>query len=185
MLDGRFRATVDKGVEPIGQGIKKTGLTADHFTILGLVLSAASCVAIGTGHLRLGLLLVVLTGLCDTFDGAVAKAVGHVVGPRAPSSTRSPTGSATRCCSSASPGTSASPIPGPLALLPMAVLATSSVISYQRAKAESLGLAAKGGIMERAERIILLRSGSCSRRCWSRCWSSCSPSRSSPPRSGS
>ena len=54
MLDGRFRATVDKGVEPIGHGIKRTGLTADHFTILGLVLSAASCVAIGTGHLRLG-----------------------------------------------------------------------------------------------------------------------------------
>ena len=47
MLDGRFRATVDKGVEPIGQGIKKTGLTADHFTILGLVLSAASLSGVG------------------------------------------------------------------------------------------------------------------------------------------
>ncbi|MEY3619114.1 MAG: hypothetical protein RL726_1812, partial [Actinomycetota bacterium] len=31
--------------------------------------------------------------------------------------------------------------------------------SYERAKAESLGLAAKGGIMERAERIILLCLG--------------------------
>jgi CDP-diacylglycerol--glycerol-3-phosphate 3-phosphatidyltransferase len=41
----------------------------------------------------------------------------------------------------------------------MAVLALSSVISYQRAKAESLGLSAKGGIMERAERIILLCLG--------------------------
>ena len=41
----------------------------------------------------------------------------------------------------------------------MAVLATSSVISYERAKAESLGFAAKGGIMERAERIILLALG--------------------------
>jgi len=28
----------------------------------------------------------------------------------------------------------------------------SSVISYQRAKAESLGIDAKGGLMERAER---------------------------------
>jgi CDP-diacylglycerol--glycerol-3-phosphate 3-phosphatidyltransferase len=46
-----------------------------------------------------------------------------------------------------------------MALLPMAVLALSSVISYQRAKAESLGLSAKGGIMERAERIILLCLG--------------------------
>lgn len=158
MLDGRFRATVDKGVEPIGQGIKKTGLTADHFTILGLVLSAASCVAIGTGHLRLGLLLVVLTGLCDTFDGAVAKASG----------TASVRGA---FFDSVADRVSDSLLflgvawyfsvtdPGPLALLPMAVLAASSVISYQRAKAESLGFAAKGGIMERAERIILLSLG--------------------------
>ena len=33
------------------------------------------------------------------------------------------------------------------------------VISYQRAKAESLGLNAKGGLMERAERIVLLCIG--------------------------
>jgi CDP-diacylglycerol--glycerol-3-phosphate 3-phosphatidyltransferase len=46
-----------------------------------------------------------------------------------------------------------------LALLPMAVALMSSVISYERAKAESLGLSAKGGIMERAERIILLCLG--------------------------
>jgi CDP-diacylglycerol---glycerol-3-phosphate 3-phosphatidyltransferase len=38
-------------------------------------------------------------------------------------------------------------------------MAVSSVISYMRAKAESLGLDAKGGLMERAERIILLCVG--------------------------
>lgn len=40
-----------------------------------------------------------------------------------------------------------------------AVMAVSSLISYQRAKAEALGLTAKGGLMERAERIILLCVG--------------------------
>ena len=40
-----------------------------------------------------------------------------------------------------------------------AVMALSSVISYMRAKAESLGLDAKGGLMERAERIIALCLG--------------------------
>jgi CDP-diacylglycerol--glycerol-3-phosphate 3-phosphatidyltransferase len=43
-----------------------------------------------------------------------------------------------------------------MALLPFAILAVSSVISYERAKAESLGYDAKGGLMERAERLILL-----------------------------
>jgi CDP-diacylglycerol--glycerol-3-phosphate 3-phosphatidyltransferase len=38
-------------------------------------------------------------------------------------------------------------------------MAVSSLISYQRAKAESLGLQAKGGLMERAERIIMLCLG--------------------------
>jgi len=46
-----------------------------------------------------------------------------------------------------------------MALLPYALLASSSLISYQRAKAESLGLDAKGGLMERAERVVLLCIG--------------------------
>jgi CDP-diacylglycerol--glycerol-3-phosphate 3-phosphatidyltransferase len=46
-----------------------------------------------------------------------------------------------------------------MAMLPFAIMALSSVISYQRAKAESLGLDAMGGLMERAVRIILLCLG--------------------------
>ena len=43
---------------------------------------------------------------------------------------------------------------GTIMLLPMAVLATASLISYERAKAELLGYEAKGGLMERAERMV-------------------------------
>ena len=49
--------------------------------------------------------------------------------------------------------------PGRIAVLPMAVLAASMLISYERAKAESLGFDARGGLMERAERIIALGVG--------------------------
>ena len=45
---------------------------------------------------------------------------------------------------------------GRIAILPMAVLAASMLISYERARAESLGFDAKGGLMERAERLLLL-----------------------------
>jgi hypothetical protein len=45
---------------------------------------------------------------------------------------------------------------GHLAVLPLAVLGVTALVSYERAKAESLGLSAKGGLMERAERMILL-----------------------------
>jgi CDP-diacylglycerol--glycerol-3-phosphate 3-phosphatidyltransferase len=48
---------------------------------------------------------------------------------------------------------------GQLVLLPFGILTTTFLISYQRSKAESLGLVAKGGLMERAERLILLGVG--------------------------
>ena len=44
-------------------------------------------------------------------------------------------------------------------MVPFGILGFSLIISYERAKAESLGLEAKGGLMERAERIILLELG--------------------------
>ena len=53
----------------------------------------------------------------------------------------------------------ASTQPGRVAVLPLAVLAASMLISYERAKAESLGFDARGGLMERAERLIVLAFG--------------------------
>ena len=41
----------------------------------------------------------------------------------------------------------------------MAILGVTALVSYERAKAESLGLSAKGGLMERAERMILFGVG--------------------------
>jgi CDP-diacylglycerol--glycerol-3-phosphate 3-phosphatidyltransferase len=46
-----------------------------------------------------------------------------------------------------------------LPLLAFAAVALSMLISYERAKAESLGFTANGGIMERAERMVLLAIG--------------------------
>jgi CDP-diacylglycerol--glycerol-3-phosphate 3-phosphatidyltransferase len=46
-----------------------------------------------------------------------------------------------------------------LAMVAFAAAALSMVVSYERAKAESLGLTARGGLMERAERTVLLAVG--------------------------
>lgn len=158
MFDGKFRVPVDKAVKPLGDGLRRTGLTPDHLTILGLVVAVGAAVAIGSGWLRLGLLLVVLAALPDLLDGALAKA----------SNSSSPRGaffdSTIDRLSDALLfggvawhfGSTKSPH---WAMLPFAIMALSSVISYMRAKAESLGLDAKGGLMERAERIIALCLG--------------------------
>jgi CDP-diacylglycerol--glycerol-3-phosphate 3-phosphatidyltransferase len=158
MFDGHLRAPVERAVKPIGDRLRRTRLSPDHLTIVGLVVAVGAAVAIGAGFLALGLLLVILAALPDLLDGALAKA----------SNTSSQRGAffdsvIDRVADSLLFGGVAwyfaSEGSAHMALLPMAVLAASSVISYQRAKAESLGLSAKGGIMERAERIILLCLG--------------------------
>ncbi|MCB0963678.1 MAG: CDP-alcohol phosphatidyltransferase family protein [Acidimicrobiales bacterium] len=158
MFDGRFRAEAERTLKPVGAQIKRTGITADQLTITGIVMAAGASLAIANGALRLGLLLLVLTALPDVLDGAVAKASG----------TASPRGSffdsvADRFTDALLLGGVAWYLAGTesahVALLPMAVLGASMLISYERAKAEALGYEAKGGLMERAERLIALGLG--------------------------
>jgi CDP-diacylglycerol--glycerol-3-phosphate 3-phosphatidyltransferase len=158
MFDGRWRTAVDAGVKPVGSALRKTGVSADHLTATGLVMAGATAGAIGTGHLFVGLVLLGLAAIPDLLDGAVAKASG----------TSSQRGAffdsvADRVTDTLVLGGIAWHFAvdrGGLApMLPFAVLGASTLISYERAKAESLGYEAKGGIMERAERIIVLAVG--------------------------
>ena len=55
MFDGRFRAEAERTLKPVGQSLKRTGITADHLTVLGILMALAASVAIGNGALRLGL----------------------------------------------------------------------------------------------------------------------------------
>ena len=57
MFDGNFRVHFEKALRPVGESLRRTGLSPDHFTLLGLVVAAAASVAIGAGYLQLGLLL--------------------------------------------------------------------------------------------------------------------------------
>jgi len=158
VFDGRFRHGVDKRTGPIAVVVERTGLTADHLTCLGLVLAVATAVAIGSGRLLLGLVLLALSALPDLFDGPVAKAAGttSVRGAFFDST-------ADRVTDALVLGGVAwylqSAEGGHWAMLAFAVLGVSTLVSYQRAKAESLGFDAKGGLMERAERILALGLG--------------------------
>jgi CDP-diacylglycerol---glycerol-3-phosphate 3-phosphatidyltransferase len=158
VFDGKYRKPIDLAVKPIGDGLRRTRLTPDHLTVLGLVVGVGAAVAIGFGYLQLGLLLVVLAGLPDLLDGALAKASGAA-------SQRGAFFDSTvdRITDALLFGGVAWYLAGHespyLTLLPFAIMAISALISYQRAKAESLGLDAKGGLMERAERVVLLCMG--------------------------
>lgn len=158
MFDGQFRAPIERAVRPVGMLLRRTGMSPDHLTILGVAFAVAAAVAIARGSLRGGLALVILAALPDLLDGALAKA----------SNTASQRGAffdsvVDRVTDSILFGGVAwyfaSEKSAHMSLLPMAIMGVSSLISYERAKAESLGLHAKGGLMERAERIIVLCVG--------------------------
>jgi len=158
MFDGRFRGPIENAVRPVGLLLRRTGMSPDHLTILGIVFAVAAAVAIARGALQGGLALVILAALPDMLDGALAKA----------SNTASQRGAffdsvIDRVTDSILFGGVAwylaSTQSAHMSLLPMSIMGVSSLISYERAKAESLGLQAKGGLMERAERIIVLCAG--------------------------
>ena len=155
MFDGKFRTAVDKRTAPIGRFLVKCGFSADVLTFSGLFFAGATGWAVGTGHHAWAVILLTLTGAHDLFDGPVAKA----------SQAASVRGSffdsvMDRLSDALILGGVAYYLEaqhrGQLILLPFAIMTTTFMISYQRSKAESLGLAAKGGLMERAERMILM-----------------------------
>jgi CDP-diacylglycerol--glycerol-3-phosphate 3-phosphatidyltransferase len=158
MFDGRFRAPVERAVKPIGVGLRRTGLTPDHLTLIGLLLAVAATIVIALGGLRGGLLLVILAALPDLLDGALAKASNNA--SQRGAFFDSVADRVTDMLLLGGVGWYLATEHGAhAALLPFAVMGLSALISYQRAKAESLGLQAKGGLMERAERVILLCIG--------------------------
>jgi len=155
MLDGEFRTAVDARTAPIGRAMVKLGFSADVLTGSGLVFAVATAFAIGLGHNLVAVVLLTLTGLHDLLDGPVAKASARasIRGSFFDSVTD-------RVSDGVLLGGVAYYLEmqhgGSLILLPFAILTSTFMISYQRSKAESLGIAAKGGLMERAERMILL-----------------------------
>ncbi len=146
------------GGPQLGLRLHRLGVTANQVTAVGLALAGVTAYVIASGYLWQSTFLLTAGGLMDALDGAVAKAAGSSSKRGAfLDSTTDRLGDAL-----VFGGVAWYFLAGHdprLAMLPLAVLAVSSVVSYERAKAESLGFDAKGGLMERAERLILLGFG--------------------------
>src|SRR3954468_1610921 len=157
MLDRRWRKGVEQGLGPLGDRLRRLGVTADALTVFGLLCSVATALLIASGHLLWAVVGVIVSGVADLLDGAIARGSGQA----------SPRGaffdSVTDRASDALlfGGVAWYLIPDSpyYAILAFAVAACSMLISYERARAESLGIEAKGGLMERAERFVFLGIG--------------------------
>jgi len=160
MLNILARASVSRVTDPIGRALVRIGLTPDGMTILGTA-GAIACALVffGQGMLLWATFTVWGFAMLDLLDGAMARAQG----------TGTPYGAVLDAtCDRLADGAvlggvawwaftlSGNHRAGLAALL---CLVLAQVISYVKARAEAAGLAADGGLVERAERLIIVLVG--------------------------
>jgi phosphatidylglycerophosphate synthase len=143
-------------VDPAATLSIRLGLTPDFYNFAGLVLGAASGLAVALGRLELGGWALALSGVCDILDGRIARATG--VTSRYGAFIDSLLDRFIELFFFVG-----------LAYLTRhtgygAVAATlgvgaSVLVSYARSMGESLGVECTGGLMQRGERLALLCLG--------------------------
>ena len=141
--------------DPVASLFVQAGIHPNVLTIAGLVLSVLAGWRFWDGHLRSGALLLLLGGLFDMLDGAVARSSGK--------------GSKFGAFLDSTIDRYAEIIPylgltwflreNALLLLPFLVITGSLMVSYTRARVEGLGGTCTVGLLERPERIALFSAG--------------------------
>jgi len=143
---------------PLIRLLTRVGISPNSLTIAGVVITTAGAVAFFLKSPRLGGFLILLGGLCDAIDGSLARNAGKATrfGALLDSSV-----------DRYSEFVMLFGIGGYFlmvddyvsAAVTFLALCGSFMVSYTRARAESLGLAAKVGVMQRPERIVFLGAG--------------------------
>ena len=142
---------------PLVRSLIGSGIRPNTLTTIGTLLVVGSAVAYGLGAIRTGGLLLLLSGLLDTLDGAVARGSGAATKFGAfYDSTLDRIGDGATFIGIAVYLQHAPDVAyrGLAVLLSMVAILASLVVSYARARAEGLGIDCKVGIAQRAERII-------------------------------
>ena len=144
---------------PVTEWLIRTGVRPNTITTVGALVVIASAVAFGVGAMRLGAGLLLLSGIIDTLDGDVARATGTTTKFGAfYDSTLDRVGDGASFIGIAAFLLTAPGIRFPVAgaVICMVAVLASLLVSYARARAEGLGLDCKVGLVQRAERIILI-----------------------------
>lgn len=143
---------------PLIKALTRWGIHPNSLTLAGFVIACTAAAALITGHLRTGGLLTLLGGLFDSLDGNLARTTGMAsrFGALLDSAVD-------RYCEFVIfLGIAVYFIPAKDYLSLAATflaLCGSIMVSYTRARAESLGFESKAGLMQRAERIVFLGFG--------------------------
>lgn len=156
VIDMRIRPRITRFLEPVGKALAAVGMTPTAMTALGLVVVIAGAVVIAAGAVRTGALIVLLGSLLDGLDGAVARASDKVTARGAFLDS-----AFDRFGEIAAFAGLGVVMAGASRVMLLIVLAVGGalMVPYMRARAEAEGHDGRGGLMGRAERIILFSLG--------------------------
>jgi len=146
------------GLAPLARGLHRFGITANAVTVVGVLVTFAGSALLATARPLPALVVLLVGALSDTLDGQLAKAAGG--GTRFGAfldSTLDRVSDAALSCGAAALGAA---LGDPLLFWSALVgLVASSLVSYVRAKAESMGATATVGLMPREARLTVLLVG--------------------------
>ena len=143
---------------PIALGLGRLGLTPNALTVIGFLGTCVAAVAAASQWWLAAGVLVIVFGIFDMFDGALARATGRTSPFGAfLDSTLDRTGESLVLAGVAY-GAAAAGQPV-IAGLAAAAIALASVVTYARAKAEVIGIRGDVGIAPRPERLVILAIG--------------------------
>ena len=151
MLNDKLRPQTNKITNQIGEKIR---IDPNIVTIIGLLISIFSGVLFASGNLVAGALFIIISGVCDLIDGAIARSqnrrtkFGGFL-----DSTCDRFADAAIIIGIIYSGF-VDPILGALAIH------SSLTVSYVRSRAEQEGIKCSVGIAERAERLLIIVVGS-------------------------
>jgi CDP-diacylglycerol--glycerol-3-phosphate 3-phosphatidyltransferase len=156
MLSRKYKRTFGELVKPLSLALHRHGFTAIHVTLAGLAFSVVAAFAYGGGYFFAGGVLLAAAGLSDALDGSVARSTGGETTFGAFIDSVADRYSELLTLSGIAFHYAATSV------LPVVLLSLigSMMVSYTRAKAESVTGTCDVGLMERPERLILLVAGS-------------------------
>jgi CDP-diacylglycerol--glycerol-3-phosphate 3-phosphatidyltransferase len=163
IISPELRARVRDVATPIATGFGRLGLTPNHLTLIGFGIAVLAALAAARGWWIEAGLLVIVGGVFDLFDGALARATGRTSKLGAfMDSVFDRAGEAVVYVGIIA-ATAAANFGG-ASLVAASAMAASFMVSYVRAKSESLGFTAGTGmaaigLAPREVRLVILTIG--------------------------
>ena len=156
MISDIFKPAVVRVITPTARGLLRIGLTPNSVTAIGAIgVIATSLIAYPSGHLFGGTVAICLMALSDLFDGTMAR-ISQKGASRWGGFLDSTVDRVTDSAIALGLLLYLAEKHDSLAYILLISILAGFLVSYIRARAESLQIECKGGFAERTERLIIL-----------------------------